>query len=217
MKKLFSISKLAILALVFLLPSCQREYKQKDKKKLDYFVEHSYSVNGRTIKFSLPKWYTDKNVEDKRYLPQHVRSTDIRFSEFIYFSTKNDNNYFLLYIRHDGLDSHLNKYPDNVLDSFITSSMRAYKYNPGITFNEKKWDVNNHPYYNLIYLGRYYHWMDYRDPINKLVESDSIESKFAYITYFGMTGYAFLLSSIEGIDEFSYEEKRQVLESISIE
>lgn len=217
MEKSFIINKIYICIAISLLFSCQREYQKKDNTKLNYFVEHSYSVDGKKIKFSLPKWYTDKNMEHKRHLPQYVDHDMVRFSEFVFFSTKNDNSFFSLYIRNDSLDSYLGKYPDNVLDSFTASSMRIYKYYPGTVFTEKKWDNNNHPYYNQVYSCRYYDTMRYDHPINKLSESDSIESKFTYITYFGMKGYVFIFSSIESIKEFSYEEKRKVLESISIE
>lgn len=217
MEKLFTIKKISILIFILFLFSCQREPKQKDNRKLNFFIEHSYSVDGKKIKFSLPKWYSDQNMEDKRKLPQYVDHDMIRFSEFVFFSTKNDNSFFSLYIRNDSLDSYLSKYPNNVLDSFIASSMPVYKYYPGTVFTEKKWDNNNHPYYNQVYSCRYYDTMRYDHPIIKLSESDSIESKFTYITYFGMKGYIFIFSSIESIKEFSYEEKRQVLESISIE
>ncbi|MDD4545573.1 MAG: hypothetical protein PHP27_07025 [Bacteroidales bacterium] len=210
------MNKIYIFLIAILLYSCNKETQQVKKKKLDYFVEHTYTVDGKKIKFSLPKWYTDKNIEDKRKLPQYLDHDMIRFSEFVFFSTKCDNSFFLLYIRNDSLDSYLSKYPDNVLDSFIASSMRIYKYYPGTVFTEKKWDKNNHPYYNQVYSCRYYDTMRYEHPIIKLSESDSIESKFTYITYFGMKGYVFIFSSIESINDFSYEEKRQVLESISI-
>ena len=211
------MNKIYIFLIAILLYSCNKETQQVKKKKLDYFVEHTYTVDGKKIKFSLPKWYTDKNIEDKRKLPQYVDSDNIRFSEFVFFSQKNDNSYFSLLIRNDSLDSYLSRYPDNILDTLVSYfTIASSQSSPGTVLTEKKWDKNNHPYYYFISSNRYYQRMRYDHPIEKLIQSDSIESEFMYITYFGMKGYVFIFSSIESINDFSYEEKRQVLESISI-
>ena len=111
------MNKIYILLIAILLYSCNKETQQVKKKKLDYFVEHSCSVEGKKIKFSLPKWYTNKNIEDKRKLSQYVDCDDIRFSEFVFFSTKNDNSYFSMFIVDDSL-GYYNIPEDLLVDSF---------------------------------------------------------------------------------------------------
>jgi len=213
------MNKIYIFLIIILLYSCNMETQQVKKKKLDYFVEHSCSVEGKEIKFSLPKWYTDKNIEEKRKLSQYVDSDNIRFSEFVFFSTKNNNSYFSMFIVDDQLN--YNKYnnsEDILLDSFASFYVDNYSIrNPGTIFKEKGFYKDNRPYYFLMASSRYPYKMDCDDTESFLYKSDSIESEFLHVTYFGMKRYVFIFSSIESIKEFSYEEKRQVLESISIE
>ena len=211
------MNKIYILLIAILLYSCNKETQQVKKKKLDYFVEHSCSVEGKKIKFSLPKWYTNKNIEDKRKLSQYVDCDDIRFSEFVFFSTKNDNSYFSMFIVDDSL-GYYNIPEDLLVDSFASYYLEHYSIrSPGTVFKEKGFYKDNRPYYILMASSRHPYKMDCDDNESFLYKSDSIESEFIHVTYFGMKRYVLLLSSIENIKEFSYEEKRQVLESISIE
>lgn len=213
------MNRIYIFLIIILLYSCDKETQQVKKKKLDYFVEYSCSVEGKKIKFSLPQWYTDKNIEDKRKLPQYMFRDDIKFSEFVFFSTKNDNSYFSMIIVEDKLN--YNKYnhsEDLLLDSFASFYVENYSIrSPGTVFKEKGFYKDNRPYYILMASSRHPYKMDCDDNESFLYKSDSIESEFIHVTYFGMKRYVLLLSSIENIKEFSYEEKRQVLESISIE
>lgn len=211
------MNKIYILLIAILLYSCNKETQQVKKKKLDYFVEHSCSVEGKKIKFSLPKWYTNKNIENKRKLSQYVDCDDIRFSEFVFFSTKNDNSFFSMFIVDDSL-GYYNIPEDLLVDSFASYYLEHYSIrSPGTVFKEKGFYKDNRPYYILMASSRHPYKMDCDDNESFLYKSDSIESEFIHVTYFGMKRYVLLLSSIENIKEFSYEEKRQVLESISIE
>ncbi len=213
------MNKIYILLIAILLYSCNKETQQVKKKKLDYFVEHTYMVDGKKIKFSLPKWYTDKNIEDKRKLPQYVNRDVIRFSELVFFSQKNDNSYFAMFSVNDSMSYHkYNLTEDLLLDSLAAFYIDSYRLrSPGTMLKEKGLHKNNRPYFMLMVSSRYYSRMKYDDPISNLYKSDSIESEFLHVTYFGLKRYVLLLSSIESINDFSYEEKRQVLESISIE
>jgi hypothetical protein len=146
-----------------------------------------------------------------------VDCDDIRFSEFVFFSTKNDNSYFSMFIVDDSL-GYYNIPEDLLVDSFASYYLEHYSIrSPGTVFKEKGFYKDNRPYYILMASSRHPYKMDCDDNESFLYKSDSIESEFIHVTYFGMKRYVLLLSSIENIKEFSYEEKRQVLESISIE
>jgi hypothetical protein len=182
------------------------------------FVEHNILCKGKEISFALPCWYTNENIAEKFYLPQYVDNYNVKNKEFVFFSTKNDNCYFTFSIV-DLWSEFKNLNDEALLDSIMTDDEQNYFYmNPfreNLFISQKKRTEDNQVYCSYIALRKNKTFI-YNEERDSLILSDDITSTSCYITRFDTKIYFFTFFCIESMQEFSYEEKRRILESIKI-
>ena len=222
MKK-YNICRILFFLIIFFVQSCENKKKENnDNKSIDTnFVTHNFCIQGKNIQFSLPSWYTNENIEYKYQLKQYVDRDAVQLGDLVFFSTKNDDCFFVIRAEEESFREDLDKLTkEQLIDSFLVYVKLDYALRPFFTvFTEKRWDKNNNPYYFVMASSRYYSPRDFSkdDVATKLEETDLIQSEFSYIKYFGTKRFNLGLVCIENIREFSYEEKRKILESIKIE
>ena len=205
--------------IVIFLGICLSTFADEDKDEC--FVEHNILWKGKEISFSLPCYYTNENIADKFDLPQYAE-TRFRYSEFVFFSTLNDNCFFVFSIVNDSIDFAGNPniiQGEELLDTIIAQMIENhFFYDPFAeqdVISKKKRTEDDRAYYFLITLRRHTFWYDGKN--DKLIFlPDEITSSFSYITHFGTNRYVFRLTCKECVQDFSYETKRRVLESIKI-
>ncbi len=222
MGKSVIIIQLFLYFVIFLMISCKAGNHQSEQpaEAECNWMSHRFTIAGKTVRFLLPLEYTDKGIDRARALPQYRDNIAIfQQSEFIFISTKNNHNFFALFVNPDSLEFDRKKISVNSILDSVVAEMKILNRQVGrdILFTEKKQDKNKQPYYLLTASSRYSKRITIDDPISKLNRSDSIRTQLTYLTYIGMTGYSFGLESVESMSDFSYDEKRKILESITIE
>jgi len=185
-------------ALMMLTFSCSN-HQIKDAQAV-LLIDYELNINGKKAFFSLPKDYSEHKIPK---LESDYNEDDNR--KFFYISQTNPNNYFTIIVGKEPPPL-----PSDYLDLYVRRAKNIGKaYINSITCTEKK-TFNGH---SLYYLMKFYR---YPLPYNKydINSGDSICSTFEYVTCYDNIRYHFVLYSEEPIDDFSYEEKRKVLESI---
>lgn len=193
----FFIKIIVIGVLLILIFSCTN-HQIKDVQIIR-LSEHELNINGRKAFFSLSKDYLKTEIPK---IESDYTEDDNRI--YFYQSQINPNNYFTIIskedknIPHDGIDHYI-EYAKEVNNAYVNS----------ITCTEKKILKGNSLYYLMNFYRYPFSYKEYN-----IDSGDSICSTFEYVTYYEDVRYHFVLYSEEHINDFSYEEKRKILESI---
>ena len=187
----------ALLLLLLALLSFSCDNAPINDPILTMMEKHEVDINGKKAFFSLPLDYQNSVPPKRDNFEEYDRL-------FFYESQSNSNNYFVIIekdedvVLPDALECYV-EYVKEVNKAYINS----------VTCTEKK-TLNDHPLYYMMHFYRY--------PLShgeyNINGGDSICSSIEYITYYENIRYHFVLYSEEHVDDFSYEEKRKVLESI---
>jgi hypothetical protein len=198
---------LELIVAIFLL-NCNNKTvvtQEEDNIKMENgYKKHEIIYENKHISFIIPDIYTTSYRPD-RILDMWAGCD----KKYIYYSPENDDNSLSFVIFE-------NDYDESSIDSFIIRDIKEsiYMELPIVPFYEKRKDKNGHVYY-LCVSSCY----DFLKEESKLpVEMQNcIYSQFLYVTYFGKKAYLFMLKTREKIKDFSYEEKKYIVESVRIE
>jgi len=197
--------------MLFMLYSCENRDLSGANKAHTY---HSFNTNNLTINFSLPSYYTKIDNEDFCKVIGNYSDEIIRNTKTLFVSNENTKNLFTISCFYDSLiDLNLNR----DIDSYVIFFLKEYYHAlyPGVTLTERKIDKNGNIFYYLMISCRYPY--DHKMTFFDFMKTDSVYSKFEFYTIVDDQHISIVLESIENIKDFSYEEKRKILESITIE
>jgi len=162
--------------------------------------QHELIMYGKRISFILPDYYVHTDTCDNiRY---SISSGCLKDTIYAFCSMKNSENYFMIGIE-PVYDNELS------IDSFFKTNFYYYTAQDMVPFFERRRDKNNRVFY-----------LTMASTMEKFSEqSDSyIYTIFSYKTIIGEKWYTCGLSTYDPIDNnFSYEEKRKIIESVRIE
>lgn len=107
---------------------------------------------------------------------------------------------------------------DSVFDLCLKELFLSDKDSPQMPLIEKHCDRNGHPYAYIMHITRYNLsdtlWRNHPDTFICPAAADSVECSFYYYMMHGQTEYIIHYYSLESFEEFSFSNKRAVLESI---
>ena len=196
---------LFILFLLFLY-SCNKKQSQYG----DYEIKESYkkcefTYNNKYISFVLPECYSDV-CKPEFFFGRHRHWFDTIIT---FCSIKNDYNYVEFLIYEDTYDE--SSLPESVP---IWTNVYILSDPPMVPFFEKKTDNNAHVFYlcSAACIDRLPNEADIPNEQQNIVYSD-----FTYITCFGKINYVYRINNRDPIKDFSYEEKKYIIESVRIE
>ena len=163
------------------------------------YKQHEVIFKGKRITFMLPEDYVcseECNINARRNASGCYYDTLTCFCSVKYS------------IKKFTISTAMSDYKESEIDSCIKSDFYYWKAYNEVPFIEKKYDENKHVYYLTMVS------MIEQNP----TEGSYICSKFSYFTIFKDRYFFCLLNIKEPIDHnFSYEEKRKIIESIKIE
>ncbi|MDR0790474.1 MAG: recombinase family protein [Bacteroidales bacterium] len=210
-----------IFSLIIFVAACDKS-NDNDTQCDCGMVKYEYEIDNKHISFCLPSHFSD-TIERQKGNPQFCDNLLIEQSKLVFYSAKDRNAYFCLYIENPSKSfwnrpnkPDTNTWLDTTVKYMITNAAYAYM---GTTLTEKRLDKNNHSYYLIFDSHRKWERPiidSCFDEFELCKSSDSIDYSFTYLTYFGWSKYMFSIYSIENIYDFSYGEKRKILESIRI-
>jgi len=175
-----------------------------------HYIKHEIVVENKRITFSLPSSYLDSC-----YVMQNWIVSFWSGYEYKKILCSSEYNSFSFLIRTDSIGIKDEKTRDFYMKKEIFKRFTLYNsILPIVPFVEKKQDVFGHSYYLISGAS-----VDVLKKEKKfdVEEQHSIYSYFAYFTFFGMETYEFVLESRDNVNDFSYEEKRKIIESVRIE
>lgn len=163
------------------------------------YKQHEVIFKGKRITFVLPEDYVSSeecNIKARR------RSSGCYYDTLTSFcSVKDGTNRF-------GISTAMSDYKESEIDTCIKNEFYFWKAQGAVPFIEKKYDENKHAYY-ITMVSMIEHIP---------TEEPYIFSAFSYFTIFKDRYFYCTLSMIEPVNHnFSYEEKRKIIESIKIE
>lgn len=163
------------------------------------YKQHEVILKGKRITFILPEYYVrtdDCYKKVRRALSGCYVDTVICFC-----SMKDSINNFLI-------STAMSDYKESEINASIKNEFFFHTSQNVVPFIEKKYDENKHLFYITMV-----------SKIEKIpMEKPCIYSRFSYYTIFKDRYYMCVLNKIEPLNnDFSYEEKRKIIESIKIE
>lgn len=163
------------------------------------YKQHEVILNGKRITFLLPEDYVSS--EERAMEAKRANSGCYYDTLTGFWSVKDSINNF-------GIVTAMSDYKESEIDTCIKNDFYFWTAQGVVPFIEKKYDENNHVYYiTMVSMIEQNH-----------SEESYIFSKFSYFSIFKDRYFSCQLNIIEPIDHnFSYEEKRKIIESIKIE
>jgi hypothetical protein len=170
------------------------------------YKKHEIIFDNKRISFVIPEYYSD-TYKSKILWGRH----DSKWYDTIktFYSTKNDYN-FIEYIICE------TDYDESTIDSFIIRDVleSVYMEPPMVPFYEKRKDKNKHVFY--LCMASCFDFLKKELHISNEMQH-CVYSHFFYITFFGKKCHIYLLETREPIKDFSYAEKKYIIESVRIE
>lgn len=170
----------------------------KDEKE---YMQHEVILNGFRITFTLPDYF---EISEDCYKIARKASSGCYLDTLICFCSTNDedtiNNFQII--------TALSDFKESEIDSYFKEEFNFYTTQNMVPFYEKKRDKNGHVYY-----------LTMMSKVEKFPQAPPfILSRFSYYTIFKDRYFICVLNQIETVDnDFSYEEKRKMIESVQIE
>jgi hypothetical protein len=205
MKK--NIPKFFVLncVILLLLYSCRNNNAQSENYEIkDGYKKHEIIFDNKRISFVIPEYYSDT------YIPHDVmldkwHGVD---KKYIYYSTCNNNSFSFIIFE--------NGYNESLIDTTVNYWIQIYAYgDPAmIPFFEKYKDMNGHTFY--LWISSCVDFLQKESHLPK-ESQNCVCSNFGYMTYFNNKCYSGILETREKISDFSYEEKKYIIESVRIE
>lgn len=164
------------------------------------YKQHEVIFKGKRITFVLPKDYV---YSEECTIQQARESSGCYYDTAICFWSVKDSLKIL------GISTAMSDYKESEIDKWAEDNFYFQTSQNMVPFIEKKYDENKHVYY-----------LTMAATIKKspMEEESYIFSVFSYFTIFQDRYFSCQLNMIEPIDHnFSYEEKRKIIESIKIE
>ena len=192
---------------LFLL-SCENQV-EKSFLQEEEFQQHKILIDGKYISFMLPKCYSDT------FLPNSlVVSYWAGYEEkHVFYSTENIENFFSVVVYDNGMKLETEAEMDTLMYIDLFKNLIT-NIPPVVPFIEKKKDKKGRIYY--LTMSSYVDSI-YSERNLELNEQHLIHSEFAYGIYLDFKYYMCVLITQDKISEFSYEEKRKIIESVRIE
>ncbi len=200
---LCSMKNRTLLIIVFCIMSmffmaCNHKVAKNSFPEKGY-KQHEVIFKGKRITFMLPEDYVSSeecNIKARRASSGCYYDTLTGF-----WSVKDSINNF-------GIVTAMSDYKESEIDTSIKNEFNFWKAQGAVPFIEKKYDENKHVYYITMV-----------SMIEQIpTEEPYIFSKFVYFTIFQDRYFRCELNMIEPVNHnFSYEEKRKIIESIKIE
>ena len=196
---------LFILFLLFLYSCNKTQSQYGDYEIKEGYIQHEVVYANKRIMFVLPECYSDTYIPPDIMLDRWPGTDKKR----IFYSTKNKYNSFAFTVgEYD--------YNEHPIDSAINKAIQRSIYldPPMITFFEKVHDKTGH----IFHIGKA-SCIDFLESESHIPKEDqnAVFSVFTYATYFGKKCYLCELETREPIKDFSYEEKKYIIESVRIE
>jgi hypothetical protein len=196
--------------MIFLLLSCQN--KNDDICQIEEgYRDYELIMNGKHISFILPEYYSDT------FLPNSLIASNWSGVDYVgihvFYSTINEKNYFSIEI----YNSEKKMKTEGQIDTFMYQDFFqgiVGNIPPFVPFIEKKRDKNGQVYYLTMTSGVD---LSERERNLEVEEQHLIYSRFEYYTYLDSKHYICVLRNKDKIKDFSYEEKRRIIESVRIE
>ncbi len=163
------------------------------------YKQHEVILYGKRITFLLPEDYV---YSEECTIQQARESSGCYYDTAICFWSVKDSLKIL------GISTAMSDYKESEIDTSIKNEFNFWKAQGAVPFIEKKYDENKHVYYITMV-----------SMIEQIpTEEPYIFSKFVYFTIFQDRYFRCELNMIEPVNHnFSYEEKRKIIESIKIE
>jgi hypothetical protein len=192
---------------VFIPVSCYNNNFQSDDYKVkDGYKKHEIIFENKRISFVIPEYYSDTYKPNKEIWEDDFRWFDLKK---VFYSTKNDYNSIEFIIFED-------IYDESSIDEIIPVQTNVFIHlePPMVPFYEKRKDNNGHTFYLCAAAC-----IDRLKEENELPEEEknSVYSEFDYMLCISKKSYVYRLISREPIKDFSYEEKKYIIESVRIE
>jgi hypothetical protein len=180
------------------------------------FMKYITEVGHKKVTFELPKWYILSEFKNRPKSMRYIDNDDVRYSSLFFLSAKNENNYCVIHFFDSLWYEHISDV--GFLDSLIYwYCRRYYEYEIyGTVFTEKGIDKNKNSFYYFMASARFRTppWQTISDD-DRFVP-DSIETSFRKVILCPKELFYIHIASIESVEEFSYEEKRKILESFEV-
>ncbi|MDR1346863.1 MAG: hypothetical protein LBJ63_00295 [Prevotellaceae bacterium] len=172
----------------------------------DEYKKHEIIFENKSISFIIPEYYSDTYIPPDIMLDKWAGSDE----KHIFYSTKNKYNSFSFTVvensYYDGWSM------DSIMDYGVLMSI--YGEPLMVPFCELRKDKNG-----LVFelrMSACYDFLKEESHIPKEIQN-CVYGDFAYIAKFNNKFYLCVLETREKISEFSYEEKKYIIESVRIE
>jgi len=194
-RKEIIIKKNILYFIVFLfLVSCNNK-TERNYSLENGWQQHEFVMDGKRISFILPEHYINTEMANQKAA---IRESGCYYDTIhVFYSTLNNENEFLICIVTE----------EALIDKLVMNYFHNFTGNGMVSFFEKRQDENNHVFYLL---------MGARVEIHR--QSNYFLSHFMYLTVLEERYYACRLTTYDPVYiNFSYEEKRKIIESVRIE
>jgi hypothetical protein len=192
---------------IALLLSCNNKnnFQSEYYEIKDGYKKHELVFENKRISFVIPEYYSDTYIPSGIMLDKWAGSDE----KHVFYSTKSKYNSFSFILIEDD-------YNESTMDTGINYWIQVYMYGDQamIPFFEKHKDMNGHAFY--LWMSSCFDFLEKESHLPK-EDQNCVYSKFGYRTYFKNKCYSGILETREKISEFSYEEKKYIIESVRIE
>lgn len=187
---------------------CEKETENSFFLPKENWEEHKIVIEGKNVYFVLPDYYSDSYIPNSMI----ISSWAGYIAKHAFYSTKNNQSFFSILV----FDEKDTLYNENNLDAYIYlyTTLSVNGVPPAVPLIEKKRDDTGQEYCLIMQSC-----FDTREEEKELepIEQNAVWSQFSYVTFFGTMQYVCVLQTRESIGDFSYKEKREIIESIRIE